>query len=179
MSDDGSFVAIGASSGSFTEVWQLVQSSFVQISRLENTVAGSRFGSSVALSSSDRDLALGVYGINNDRGAVYMYTWDGTEYVQKGGRIDGIGDFPLHGWSLDLSDDGNIVAIGGDYCCEYSSTIVVKWNGEVWLQYGQSLPGDTWSSVSLSSNGNLLAVGQPELSSNGTVSIYKFLEATD
>lgn len=177
MSDDGNYVAIGASSGRFTEVWRLLES-FVRVARLENTIVGSRFGSSVAVTSNGSDLAVGAYGTNNDKGAVYEYTFNGTDYVQKGERIDGIGDFPLHGWSLDFLADATIVAIGGDYCCGYSSTIVVRWEGEVWYQRGQSLQGDTWSSVSLSTNGNILAVGQPDLSHNDTVSIYKFLEST-
>jgi hypothetical protein len=41
-----------------------------------------------------------------------VYSWDGTSWTQVGNDIDGEGSGDHSGWSVSLSSDGKIVAIG-------------------------------------------------------------------
>ena len=67
------------------------------------------------------------------------------------------------GWSVSLSNDGNIVAI---YSGSKNMVKVYEWNGSVWTQLGQDLLGNDnndhfgWS-VSLSGDGSVIAIGAP------------------
>ncbi|CAN7390467.1 FG-GAP repeat protein [Acidovorax sp. Leaf78] len=93
-----------------------------------NTAAGSRFGSSIALSGDGNTLAVGAArersnatGINGDQastaaansGAVYVFkrtasTWTQQSYVKASNTASNY-DF---GWSVALSSDGSTLAVG-------------------------------------------------------------------
>jgi hypothetical protein len=52
-----------------------------------------------------------------DSGHVRVYAWNTTsaKYIQRGNDINGEAEFDYSGWSVSLSDDGNVLAIGADY----------------------------------------------------------------
>ena len=66
--------------------------------------------------------------------------------------------------SVDISDDGSTLAIGSGI-----SIWALKWNGTHYIQYFNSLPSGKSSAISLSRDGNALAVGHPSSGNNGGI----------
>jgi hypothetical protein len=99
--------------------------------------------------------------------------------TQIGADIDGKYAGDEIGWSVSMSQDGSVVATGG-YESDYNGickgvTRVYKNISGVWTQVGQDIFGENpndWSgtSISLSNDGNTLAVGAPKNDGNGTSS---------
>ena len=129
-------------------------------------------GFSVSLSSDGNTLAIGGYGDNIYAGATWIYTrTGGTNWNQQGDKLIGSGQTgtsPAHGFSVSLSSDGNILANGGvgDNSDIGATWIYTRTGGTTWNQQGPKLVGTGYTgtsaqgtSVSLSSNGNTLAVG--------------------
>ena len=83
---------------------------------IDGEAADDRSGSYVSLSDDGTVLAIGgIYndGINGvDSGHVRVYAWDGTNWNQHGTDIDGEALDDRSGWSVSLSSDGTILAIG-------------------------------------------------------------------
>jgi hypothetical protein len=101
-----------------------------------------------------------------------------------GQDIDGEAAFDFSGTSVSLSADGTIVAIGApsnDGNGNVSGHVrVYKWNGTIWTQLGQDINGEaandySGTSVSLSADGTIVAIGAYGNSSNsGHVRVYKW-----
>jgi hypothetical protein len=71
--------------------------------------------------------------------------------------------------SVDISSDGYTLAIRSDI-----SIWALKWNGTHYTQYLNNLPSGVASAISLSRDGNALAVGHPSSGNNGGVTtVYK------
>ena len=131
---------------------------------------GNFFGSSVALSTDGTRLAVGAIG-NSEvafrAGHARVFEWTAGNWVQLGEDIDGDNEWGLMGDAVSLSADGNRVAVGAPGTINGSLNGIVKvfdWDGESWIQVGADLIGpavrDLWgTSLSLSSDGNLLAIG--------------------
>jgi hypothetical protein len=93
----------------------------------------------------------------------HEFQWD-----QKGADIDGEATGDYSGWSVSLSDDGTVVAIGAlvnDENGIFSGHVrVYAWNSSSWVQRGADIDGEadvnfSGSSVSLSSDGAVVAIG--------------------
>ena len=72
-------------------------------------------GSSVSLSTDGNIVAIGASGNDgngDDSGHVRIYQWNETQWIQRGNDIDGEAEYDSSGFSVSLSTDGNIVAIG-------------------------------------------------------------------
>eukprot|EP00980_Cylindrotheca_fusiformis_P016609 scaffold4973_cov135-Cylindrotheca_fusiformis.AAC.27 len=180
LSNDGTTVAIGArfnndngDSSGHVRVYQWNGSSFNQLGEdIDGEAEGDHSGTSVALSSDGLIVAIGAQyndGISGEffrTGHVRVYYWDENEddWLQRGSDIDGDAVCESFGFSVDLSDDGNILAVGARWG-NYAK--VFQWNNisnHGWDQIGQTLEGTAESlgfgtSVSLSSSGSILAVG--------------------
>jgi len=71
------------------------------------------------------------------------------------------------GWSVCLSADGTVLAVGNPSSSGYSRpgfTRVFEWNGTVWTQRGGDIMGEangdeSGRSVSLSADGSTVAIG--------------------
>src|SRR5690554_684639 len=113
----------------------------------------------------------------------------GISQVQIGQDIDGKAAGDLSGYSVSLSSDGSIVAIGAPSNNDngiYSGHVRVYQNiSGVWMQIGQDIDGEATGdgsgrSVSLSSDGSIIAIGAPNNNDNGTnsghVRVYEFSE---
>ena len=158
---------------------------------------GDRLGTSLVLSADATILAVGAPGDfnnNNIEGYVRVYRIndDGWNWTQLGQTIYGkeIGD--KLGWDVDLSPGGNILAIGapGSYglndrtgyvrVCylegDDSSSFSWKTLGEDII--GEELGDEFGESVSVSDDGQSVAVGADDNDGNGTMSgsvrIYHF-----
>ena len=101
---------------------------------------------------------------------------------QAGGIIEGIDDYDQFGWSVDLSSDGNILAVT-THPTTYPNVVgivkVFEWDGTSYVQLGSDIPGvggyNTLirSDVVLSEDGLILAVGI-RTSSPGLVRVYEW-----
>jgi hypothetical protein len=141
-------------------------------------------GSNVSLSSDGSVVAIGATGNDGtgaDAGHVRVYAWSGSAWVQRGADIDGEAAGDYSGYSVSLSSDGSVVAIGAVYndgttgvsTNDRGSVRVYAWSGSAWIQRGADIDGEAagdksgWS-VSLSSNGTVVAIGAPYNDGNGT-----------
>lgn len=134
------------------------------------------FGSSVALSADGNTLAVGGPDDNSQIGAVWIFTRSSSIWTQQGSKLIGTGgDKARQGNSLALSADGNTLVVGGPNdrigvnpnFTLVGATWVFTRSGSTWTQQGSKLVGTGWVgnevrqgiSVSLSSDGNTLAIG--------------------
>ena len=188
LSSDGTIVAIGAygndgngNSSGHVRVYEWDVSAWVQRgSDIDGEAAGDRGGWSVSLSSDGNIVAIGAYsndGNGNASGHTRVYEWDGSAWNQRGSDIDGEAAKDFSGWSVSLSSDGTIVAIAAasNNDNQTGQVRVYKWDGSAWVQRGTDLHGEAASdyfghSVSLSSDGTIVAIGAKSNDGNGNAS---------
>ena len=111
--------------------------------------------------------------------------WDRTgtgagAWQQLGDDFDGEAEGNLAGRSVSVSADGNTIVISehrSDALWENSGQVrTYRWNGNVWEQLGVILGdgGGFGRSVSMSDDGNRIAVGSPWAASTGHASVYSW-----
>lgn len=133
-------------------------------------VGTANFGRAVSLSSDGQTLAVAAPWDSSGKGAVLVYTLSGTNWSQMGGKLIGTGattGTSNLGWSVSLSPDGKALAAGGYYDDLRTGGVwVYTLSGGNWSQVGSKLIGTgaigkayQGGSVSLSSQGNVLAIG--------------------
>lgn len=132
-------------------------------------------GSSVSLSADGTIVAIGAP--QNDTGAGYVGVYENQSgsWVQLGQDIDGEA-FDDRGGAVSLSSNGSIVAIGAganDGNGTSSGHVRVYENQSgTWAQIGQDIDGenagDSSGSVSLSSDGSIVAIGASKNDGNGS-----------
>ena len=182
LSSDGQIVAIGATRNSangpnagkagHVRVYQRVADGWNQLGNdIDAEVTGDQSGYSVSLSSDGRIVAIGaIYNDDNGSGAghVRVYEYASTGWTQLGDDIDGEAANDVSGWSVSLSSDGDIVAIGARYNdgkgTDAGHVRVYEYASTEWTQLGNDIDGETKHdqsgySVSLSSNGQIVAIG--------------------
>jgi len=112
-------------------------------------------------------------------GRVTTYDWNGNTWEQVASDINGTQIEEYFGSSIDISDDGNRLAIGAfgsDYNgAESGSVRVYEWSGSDWVQIGNDIHGEragdrSGLALSISADGNRLAIGAPENDGTSTVS---------
>jgi hypothetical protein len=135
---------------------------------------------SVSLSENGSVMAIGSSGFSDDRGRVRIYQNVDGSWIQVGSDIDGEAADDYSGYSVSLSADGTVVAIGAygndgiDAVNNFNSNrghVRVYQNPGLsgsWTQVGGTITGDIdgeapgdWSgeSVSLSADGSVVAIG--------------------
>ncbi len=182
MSSDGQIVAIGApfndsngSNSGHVRVLENQDGTWVQIGEdIVGENAGDNTGRSVSLSADGNIIAIGAEkndenGFNS--GHVRIFENQNGNWVQLGEDINGQEAIDLFGTSVSLSEDGNTVAVGapgndGGYVKVFS------YQEGAWIQIGENIQGEgnfdqSGVSISLSSNGNVLAIGAEFNSDNG------------
>jgi hypothetical protein len=86
--------------------------------------------------------------------------------------LSGVNNYDQFGFDVSMSNDGNTIAVGSkgwdsnpnNTTYEIGETAVYDWNGSAWVQRGTSIQGvnifdQCGFSVSLSGNGNRMAIG--------------------
>ncbi len=157
---------------------------------IEGEAQGDYSGRSVSVNSDGTIVAVGAAandGVNGENsGHVRIYENQNEIWVQIGQDIDGEGINDLSSIALSLNSDGTIVAIGAynnDANGENSghTRIYENLNG-TWTQIGEDIDGDAagygaGTSVSLSSDGTLVAIGTPFSTNDalldGHVNVYE------
>ena len=174
LSADGNIVAIGGyandgngSTAGHVRVYAWEGSSWIQRGLDIDGTAGDYSGWSLSLSDDGNIVAIGAPVDDSATGNVRVYVWDGSSWIQRGLDIDGEAEDDLSGFSVSLSADGNIVAIGaigGPWLADPAGYVrVYAWDGSSWIQRGLDIDGAagdySGSSISLSNDGNIVAIG--------------------
>ena len=138
------------------------------------------YGYSVSLSSDGTVMAAGAIDTSDGKGYVRVYKWNGSIWEQRGSDIYGEAASDESGYSVSLSSDGSIVAIGapsndGNDNIQGGHVRVYYWNGTSWVQRGEDINAEAainnlGNSVSLSSDGTILAIGAPMNTGTGLFS---------
>jgi hypothetical protein len=179
MSGDGSILAIGDAVGSCVTLytvnpWQPMDEICDSSSNL--------FGSGVSLSEDGSIIAINsVQQVGERPGFVRTYQYSDAEWVAIGQDLVGQVHGDFFGTSMDLSGSGNVLAIGtaGSTVSLLEGKVdVYRFNSTRWNLMGASIrglenPDRFGDAVSLSRNGDLVAIGAPSLVSNGTVEVHR------
>ncbi|NNK55261.1 MAG: T9SS type A sorting domain-containing protein [Flavobacteriaceae bacterium] len=122
-------------------------------------------GRNVSISNSGTVIAVGESGTNNGTGRVRVFDFDGSDWVLKGQELNGQEGGSAFGFSLDLNDTGDRIAIGSPNF-EEGSIRMFEFDGNAWNPLGQEISGDAMVDrfgeyVSISGSGYRIAVGAP------------------
>lgn len=151
-----------------------------------NAIALSRDGNTIVIGARHNDGRNGVWS-----GHARVYSWDGNDWQKMGGDIDGEAAFDYAGIAVDISDDGQVVAVGAhgndDSGSRAGQVRLYRWRTVDWQQIGFDIDGGTAGeesgfSVSLSGDGTLVATGAPKHNSvglaTGAVRLFQIQEDT-
>lgn len=191
LSDDGNRVAVcapnnddnGTDAGQ-VRIFDYLNNTWTQVGNdIDGDAAGDNFGSSIAMCSNGNRIIVGAadYIHNGSHyGYVKILEENNGSWTQIGNNIDGEDSNDMFGGSVAISADGQRVAIGASYNDENGHRsghvkIYEETNG-VWTQIGNNIMGDAaqalfGTSISLASNGQILAIGSP--GGNGKVKIFE------
>jgi hypothetical protein len=195
LSADGTIVAIGApwndgsgNSSGHVRIYKYLNNAWSQLGAdIDGKANTTLSGYSVSLSADGSTVAIGHSPYTSDKGLICVYKYLNNAWTQLGTDINGESNGDSFGISVSLSSDGTIVAIGAPQNDEtdYNSghVRIYKYLNDVWSQLGADIDGswgiESGTSVSLSSDGTIVAIGAPKSNSNGgssgRVSIYKYL----
>ncbi len=183
LSSGGLIMAVastGYQSRGLVRVFKLTGGTWVQQGAdINGETNGDLSGSSISLSDDGLTIAIGATSNDdaaNNAGHVRVFEYNGTNWIQKGADIDGEAISDASGGSVSLSSDGLIVAIGARVNdaggTNRGHVRVYKYNGTSWIQQGIDIDGEADSdnfgcSVSLSSNGLIVAIGAYTNDGNG------------
>ncbi|KAL3807048.1 hypothetical protein ACHAXA_009853 [Cyclostephanos tholiformis] len=190
ISEDGNIIAVGARAADGNNgvdsgrvrVYRMddSQSDWIPIGNLEGEADGDNSGTSISLSADGTKVAIGTplndeYGNSTGYVKVYQMYSAGSSWEQLGQTLYGDDSLDYSGYSVDLSPDGNTLAIGspGDwedgsrpgYVRVYS--LKVSDNDPAtgsWEKIGLDIIGEDEGdqfgrSVSLSNDGRKIAIG--------------------
>lgn len=193
LSNNGAIVAIGATSNSdngegagHVRIYKNIADNWTQIgSDIDGQAAHDMLGYAVSLSDDGDVVAIGAIGNDSngqDSGHVRIYENINGNWTQLGSDIDGDAAGDRSGFSVSLSGDGNIVAIGAignDSNGPDAGQVRVYENiNNVWTKIGSGIQGETagdklGTSVSLSGDGDIVAVGAVRNNKKGYICIYQ------
>ena len=188
LSSDGTIVAIGAfnttgtsSYSGKTSIYKYNGSSWSQLGAdISGEAANDKSGYDVALSSDGTIVAIGARfndGGGSNSGHTRIYEYNGSSWSQVGGDIDGEASSDESGFSVSLSSDGTIVAVGALYNDGGGSNAghvrIYEYDGSSWNQVGADIDGEASGDnagfdVSLSSDGTRVAIGGKYSDGSGT-----------
>ena len=191
---DGSIVAASTNFDSgglgITLIYNLVNGTWTQIGNtIFGEASGDNFGVGLALSSDGHIVAIGSRELNpngNNTGYVKVYSLEANIWVQVGSKISGTRKGFQFGKSLDLNNLGTRLAIGASRNSFDAATsddrgdvAVYELQNGSWVQLGSIIKGegatDLASEVSLSGDGNYVAIGASENGfRSGHVRVFSF-----
>lgn len=155
--------------------------------KINQTILGANtvnyFGNSVALSNDGSIIAVGAPGTGNNS-YVRIYKNENNTWTQIGNDIINTSILEKVGFSVSISGDGSIVAVGASEAgnLDEGYTRIYKNINDVWTQIGIDIIGQNWfdeegSSIALSNDGTIVATGaiysDPNGSKSGKVRVFK------
>ena len=148
------------------------------------------FGVSTAIDSVGNRIIVGANengGNGTKAGHARVFEWDGLSWQQLGLDIDGQASYNELGKSVDISANGQRVAVGAPF---HSSNLaqrghvrILEWSGTNWVDIGQDIRGQNQDdrfgyAVSLSNGGDWVAIGGTYNDNNGSnaghVRVYQY-----
>lgn len=194
LSSDGNFVAIGATENisngmrpGQVRVYENVAGTWTQVGQdIDGEATSDDFGSAVSLNSDGTIVAVGASsndGNGNKSGHVRVYENTGGTWTQVGQDMDGEASNDFSGFSVSINADGTVVAIGAPENDNANGSgsghvRVYENTGGTWSLRGSDIDGESGGdesgqSVSLSSDGSILAIGADDSGgNNGQVRVY-------
>lgn len=157
----------------YLKVYSKTDGSWMQLGNTVNTTSTS------VLSSDGNVLAVGDHKLNEDGiriGFVKIYQLTDNTWTPIGNDIDGVAASAQNGFNLSISSDGSILAIGDPLNSinsrESGQVRVYQNNSGTWSQIGSTIIGQSardgfGSSVSLSADGSIVAIGASRNDANG------------
>ena len=209
LSSDGSRLAVGAvrnnpgggntkKDGGHARIYQFDGNNWIQLGAdIDGEKINDRSGSAVQISGDGSTVVVGAYRHNNNRGhaKVYRYNEVSNSWNNFGQEIQGGQVKEYAGTSVDISDDGTVVAVAGNGYDPANNkkdrgrVRVYKYNGNQWVLRGNGIVGEgnadnSGRSISLSADGNTIAIGAnandvPKKKNCGHVRVYRFNGITD
>mmetsp|Transcript_11364 Transcript_11364/g.17582 ORF Transcript_11364/g.17582 Transcript_11364/m.17582 type:complete len:943 (+) Transcript_11364:231-3059(+) len=214
LSSDGSRVAVsepglnvpnGAARSGSVRVFDWNGDAWTQVgNNIYGEARSDYFGISLALSGDGKRLVAAapyheaeIGPSKAGRVRVLEYSPETDTWNQIGDAIDGTGQLEWFGWDVDLSKDGNTVAIGAPRNSENGGYVrCFKWNSDNmnWSQLGDDIANNLGNvqlddrfgmSLSLSAKGDRVAVGAPwkdidtSQQNSGLVAVYQFGDISD
>ncbi|MGK0253443.1 MAG: hypothetical protein ACI9OE_000913 [Mariniflexile sp.] len=195
LSASGNRVAIGAPNNGSTKaghvrVYQNNSGTWVQLGiDINGEFSDDGSGESISISADGNRVAIGARfndGNGSNSGHVRVYKYESSSWTKVGADIDGEAANDLSGFGVSLSYDGKIVAIGAtgnDGNGDSSGHVRVYEDvAGVWTQVGTDINGEAVNDksgerVSLSADGNIVAIGAKDNDGNGSnsghVRVYK------
>ncbi|MDA7888957.1 Ig-like domain-containing protein [Pirellulales bacterium] len=168
ISSDGRTIAVGSfrndqggSDAGSVQVYQWSGSVWTQLGEvIVGASAGDYLGSQLDLSGDGQRLVVGINGsdLNGvDAGIAKVFEWTGQSWVQLGAALTGDGEGSGFGGNLQISRDGQTVAVGSS---EDEYAVIYSWNGSAWTQLGDRFTGvNGIQSISFSKDGTIVALG--------------------
>src|SRR5690554_2566017 len=150
--------------------------------KIEGDTGTDAFGESVAISANGSIVAVGATQNDNNgsnAGHVRVYENIGGTWTQIGNDIEGDSSGDWSGYSIALSANGDIIAIGAPFndggATDSGHVRIFENLSGIWTQIGNAIDGDgTWdesgTSVALSADGTIVAIGAPRHNGNGNES---------
>ena len=189
LSSDGSIVAIGAyqNDGGGTDsghvrIYENNNETWTQIGSDIERSSWRLFSCPVSISGRNYSSCwCEVFNDNNgsNSGHVRIYENNNGTWTKIGGDIDGEASNDFSGFSVSLSSDGSIVAIGAAYNDDNGSNSghvrIYKNENGTWTKVGDDIEGEASGdqsgiSVSLSADGSTVAIGASQNDENGNAS---------
>jgi hypothetical protein len=112
-------------------------------------------------------VAIGSPNGGGNKGQVRIYNWNGSTWIQIDQGLYGDNNNDKFGNAVSISSDGNTVVVGAYAYNNYSGYVrIYNYNGSSWVQVGNDIYGEaamdhSGHSVSISSYGNIVAIGSP------------------
>jgi hypothetical protein len=197
LNSDGTIVAIGATMNDgfngdsaysgHVRIYENTTGSWVQLGNdIDGEAPNHTSGFSVCLDSSGTTVAIGAHSSSSlsITGYVKVYEFVSGEWQQKGTTITGDSIAEDFGSAVSISSEGDVVAIGGpknNYVGDNAGYVkVFYFDSGDWQQKGNNIYAEDsydWFgySVSLNSNGSVLAIGAPgNNSASGHVRVFEY-----
>ena len=191
LSSDGTRLAVGADNNDDKEidaghvrVYDYTASGWSQIcSDIDGEAEADKSGYSVSLAGDGTRIAIGAkYNDGGGNNAGHVRVYEASSCSQVGADLDGATADDNFGYSVSISDDGSILAVGSPNFDGNGSNAgrvyIYEFSNGSWSQVGSGIDGGTagdtfGQAVSINSAGDRVAVGAPG-NGAGHVSIFQY-----
>ncbi|MBT3738790.1 MAG: hypothetical protein HOG33_06815, partial [Candidatus Marinimicrobia bacterium] len=191
LSSDGTRLAVGADDNDDKEidaghvrVYDYTASGWSQIcSDIDGEAQADKSGYSVSLAGDGTRIAIGAkYNDGGGNNAGHVRVYEASSCSQVGADLDGATADDNFGYSVSISDDGSILAVGSPNFDGNGSNAgrvyIYEFSNGSWSQVGSGIDGGTagdtfGQAVSINSAGDRVAVGAPG-NGAGHVSIFQY-----
>ena len=149
-----------------------------------NSTLEYRFGDHVSISDNGNRIAIAYPNYDGFKGRVVTYEFDGFNWIELGNALTGQLNSAQFGWNMDLSGNGNVLAIFevGNQVTD-GVVKIYKVENNIWVQEGASIPVSSPSNVAAGArvksnyDGNIVVISNPQddtvAEDSGSVKVYQ------